>query len=145
MHVIDTGAVLLPLPRVHDRLLQNGLTDAVKRLGRTGQDCQQAHNTFCGMLNVPDVRKRVEAQLRTIEVHPAGLVTVVLVAVAHVDNPGKSACVQHVAQDALRQEGLSRPGGAGYGNVEVSAAVFLPEHVKERHLIAVGRQRHAQI
>jgi hypothetical protein len=88
MNVVDTGFVCLLLPRIHYRFLQDRFTDAIQRLRRTGEYRQQAHNPFRRMINVLNVGERVKAQFRAIEINPAGLVTVVLVAVPHVDNPG---------------------------------------------------------
>ena len=97
------------------------------------------------MINVLNVGERVKAQFRTIEINPAGLVTVVLVAVPHVDNPRVPPGIQYIAKDALRQEGFTCPGRAGDGDVKVGTAVLLTKHVVERHLVAVGWQWHTHI
>ena len=97
------------------------------------------------MINVRNVGERVKAQFRAIEINPAGLVTVVLVAVPHVDNPGESPGIQYVTKNALRQEGFTGPGRAGDGDVKVGTAVLFTKHVVECHLVPVGRQRHPHV
>ncbi len=115
--------------------------DFIQVAVRTGHHRHLVADTLGGQVKVSvveNIGKRIKLQRVAVEIHAAHVFTQGLVAVAHVEHPGKPAGVEHAANEGLNQTGFARPGGAADRHVEIGIVHSLVEQVDERQLVTVG-------
>ena len=107
----------------------------------TGHHRHLVADTLGGQVKVSvveNIGERIKLQRVAVEIHAAHVFTQGLVAVAHVEHPGKPAGVEHATNEGLNQTGFARPGGAADRHVEIGIVHSLVEQVDERQLVTVG-------
>ncbi|VGB04427.1 Uncharacterised protein [Klebsiella pneumoniae] len=107
----------------------------------TGHHRHLVADTLGGQVKVSvveNIGERIKLQRVAVEIYAAHVFTQGLVAVAHVEHPGKPAGVEHATNEGLNQTGFARPGGAADRHVEIGIVHSLVEQVDERQLVTVG-------
>ena len=90
---------------------------------------------------IENIGERVKLQRITIEVDPAHVFAQGLIAIPHIEHPGKTAGVQHAADQRLYQPRFTCPGGAADRHIEVGVIHPFIKKVDIRQLVAVGRRQ----
>ena len=93
---------------------------------------------------IQHVGERVKLEGIAIEVYAPHVFTQGLIAIAHVEHPGKPAGVEHTANEGLNQTGFTRPGRPADCHVEIGIVHSLVEQVDERQLISVGGRQESR-
>ncbi len=69
-----------------------------------GQYRQEPDYSLCGLVYVLTFANGLKRSITPSRLNAASLMTVVLITVPHINDPGEAAGIQHIAKDTLRQK-----------------------------------------